>query len=48
MVSTTVSWLKDRHFVGTDSNNHSVVLSGQKDRSWWSLLRGSKNMITET
>ena len=31
MVTTTVSWLKDRHFVGTDSNNHSVVLSGQKD-----------------
>jgi len=30
MVTTTVSWLKDRHFVGTDSNNHSVVLSGQK------------------
>jgi len=31
MVTTTVRWLKDRHFVGTDSNNHSVVLSGQKD-----------------
>ena len=31
MVETTVSWLKDRHFVGTDSNNHSVVLSGQKE-----------------
>jgi len=31
MVKTTVSWLKGRHFVGTDSNNHSVVLSGQKD-----------------
>jgi putative redox protein len=31
MVETTVRWLKDRHFVGTDSNNHSVVLSGQKD-----------------
>ena len=31
MVTTTVSWLKDRHFVGTDSNNHSVVLSGQKE-----------------
>ena len=31
MVKTTVRWLKDRHFVGTDSNNHSVVLSGQKD-----------------
>jgi len=30
MVTTTVRWLKDRHFVGTDSNNHSVVLSGQK------------------
>jgi putative redox protein len=27
---TTVRWLKDQHFVGTDSNNHSVVLSGQK------------------
>ncbi|MBW2482788.1 MAG: OsmC family protein [Deltaproteobacteria bacterium] len=31
MVKTTVHWLKDRHFVGTDSNNHSVVLSGQKE-----------------
>ena len=31
MVTTKVHWLKDRHFVGTDSNNHSVVLSGQKD-----------------
>ena len=31
MVTTKVSWLKDRHFVGTDSSNHSVVLSGQKD-----------------
>ena len=31
MVSTTVCWLKDRHFVGTDSNNRSVVLSGQKE-----------------
>ena len=31
MVTTTVHWLKDNHFVGIDSNNHSVVLSGQKD-----------------
>lgn len=31
MVTTKVHWLRDRHFVGTDSNNHSVVLSGQKD-----------------
>ena len=31
MVTTKVTWLKDRHFVGTDANNHSVVLSGQKD-----------------
>ncbi len=31
MVTTTVHWLKDGHFVGTDSNNHSVVLSGQKE-----------------
>ena len=31
MVKTTVRWLEDRHFVGTDSNNHSVVLSGQKE-----------------
>ena len=30
MVKTTVHWLKDRHFVGIDANNHSVVLSGQK------------------
>jgi putative redox protein len=31
MVKTTVHWLKDRHFVATDSNNHAVVLSGQKE-----------------
>jgi len=31
MVTTTVRWLKGRHFVGTDSNNHSVVLSGEKE-----------------
>ena len=31
MVTTTVRWLADRHFVGTDSNNHSVVFSGQKE-----------------
>jgi putative redox protein len=31
MVTTKVHWLKDRHFVGTDASNHSVVLSGQKD-----------------
>ncbi len=31
MVKTTVRWLADRHFVGTDSSNHSVVLSGQKE-----------------
>ena len=31
MVTTTVHWLKDRHFVGIDSNNRSVVLSGQNE-----------------
>ena len=31
MVTTTVHWIKDRHFLGIDSNNHSVVLSGQKE-----------------
>ena len=30
MATTTVRWIKERHFVGTDSTNHSVVLSGQK------------------
>lgn len=30
-VTTTVRWLNDRHFVGIDSGNHSVVLSGQAD-----------------
>jgi len=30
MKTTTVRWTHDRHFVGTDSTNHSVVLSGQK------------------
>ena len=30
MKTTTVRWIHDRHFIGTDSTNHSVVLSGQK------------------
>jgi putative redox protein len=29
--TTTVRWLKEKHFVGIDSGNHSVVLSGQAD-----------------
>ena len=29
MASTTVRWLFEKHFVGIDSRNHSVVLSGQ-------------------
>ena len=31
MITTRVRWLKERHFVGIDSSNHSVVLSGQKN-----------------
>jgi putative redox protein len=27
--TTTVRWLNEKHFVGIDSGNHSVVLSGQ-------------------
>jgi putative redox protein len=30
-VTTTVRWIHDRHFVGIDSGNHSVVLSGRAD-----------------
>jgi putative redox protein len=30
-VTTTVRWINDRNFVGIDSGNHSVVLSGQAD-----------------
>jgi putative redox protein len=30
-VTTIVRWIGDRHFVGIDSGNHSVVLSGQAD-----------------
>ncbi|MEW5910261.1 MAG: OsmC family protein [Thermodesulfobacteriota bacterium] len=30
-VTTTVRWLNDKHFVGIDSGNHSVVLSGKAD-----------------
>jgi putative redox protein len=30
-VTTTLRWLHSRHFVGIDSGNHSVVLSGQAD-----------------
>jgi putative redox protein len=30
-VHSTVRWLSERHFVGIDSDRHSVVLSGQKD-----------------
>ena len=29
--TTKVRWITDRHFVGIDSDDHSVVLSGQKD-----------------
>ena len=28
MATTTVRWVTGKQFVGTDSNNHSVVLSG--------------------
>ena len=31
MVTTTVRWLNEKHFVGIDSGGHSVVLSGQKN-----------------
>ena len=31
MATTTVRWLNEQHFVGTDSGGHSVVLSGQKN-----------------
>ncbi|UCD79720.1 MAG: OsmC family protein [Desulfobacterales bacterium] len=31
MVTTTVRWLNETHFVGIDSGGHSVVLSGQKN-----------------
>ena len=30
-VQATVRWIHERHFVGTDSDRHSVILSGQKD-----------------
>jgi len=30
-VTTTLRWLDGMHFVGIDSGNHSVVLSGQAD-----------------
>ncbi|MDO8944756.1 MAG: OsmC family protein, partial [Desulfobacterales bacterium] len=30
-VTTTLTWIGDKHFVGIDSGNHSVVLSGQAD-----------------
>jgi putative redox protein len=30
MPTTTVRWINELHFVGTDSTNHSVVLSGQQ------------------
>lgn len=28
MPTTTVTWVKDKQFVGTDETNHSIVLSG--------------------
>jgi putative redox protein len=31
MATTTVRWLNETHFVGTDSGGHSVVLSGQNN-----------------
>jgi putative redox protein len=30
-VTTTLKWIGDKHFIGIDSGNHSVVLSGQAD-----------------
>lgn len=30
MPTTTVRWVTDKQFVGTDDNNHSVVMSGSK------------------
>jgi putative redox protein len=30
-VTTNVRWIGERHFVGIDSGDHSVVLSGQAD-----------------
>ena len=30
-MTTNVRWIGERHFVGIDSGNHSVVLSGQAD-----------------
>jgi len=30
-VTTNLTWIGDKHFVGIDSGNHSVVLSGQAD-----------------
>ena len=30
-VTTTVRWVTDRHFLGVDSDDHSVVISGQKE-----------------
>jgi putative redox protein len=31
MATTTVRWVTGQQFVGMDSNNHSVVLSGESD-----------------
>jgi putative redox protein len=31
VVTTTLKWLEEKHFVGIDSDNHSVVLSGQDE-----------------
>jgi putative redox protein len=33
MPTTTVRWVTDRQFVGTDANNHSIVLSGGPEPS---------------
>jgi putative redox protein len=30
-VTTTVRWVNEKHFIGVDSENHAVVLSGQAD-----------------
>ncbi len=30
-VTTNLTWIGDKHFVGIDSGSHSVVLSGQAD-----------------
>lgn len=47
MPVTTVRWVSGKQFVGTDSRNHSVVLSQDKYCSVAATVRGVAEIVSE-